>query len=105
MVPLVATLPFQDSLRTVTAAAVPGVHWPFQPFETPWPAVKVNVNVQLVSGSPRFVIMMLPPKPVPPTHAWLYDAWHAVAASAGLAGIVASRPPVRIPTDANTTGR
>src|SRR5262245_5858027 len=61
-VALVARLPFQSALRAVTWAPL-WVTVAFHAWVTCWPAVNDQVNVQLVSGSPRFVRMMLAPNP------------------------------------------
>src|SRR5690242_21214827 len=62
-VPLEGRLPFQAALRMV--ALVPDwVKSPFQLCWICWLPAHVQVRFQLVSGSPRLVMTMLPVKPV-----------------------------------------
>ncbi len=94
----VAWLPLYERLFAVTFApdcdqsAV-------QPWDTCWLPGKVKVSVQLVRGSPRFLIVTFPPNPLPPSQAFSYVTWQATAA---LAEVGLTTSPMAVSSNAAT---
>src|SRR5690348_12598755 len=80
--------PFHDMLWTVTTAPDCD-HVPDQPWSMTWLPGNVNCSVQLVIASPVLVMVMLPPNPLPLSHALAYVTWQAGAAWAMFAGSMA----------------